>query len=122
MICFGWYLFGSFCLNHHWFFGGEKSISKIASALGKPVMMDECTAKKLRVSFARVLVDIDTTQELKQHMVIKDHTGARIQQKVEYEWQPLFYKGCNKVGHDCSLKQKQRAPSKPTQKKANQKH
>lgn len=26
---------------------GEKSIGKIASVLGKPVMMDDCTAKKL---------------------------------------------------------------------------
>lgn len=36
-------------------FWGEKSIGKIAIALGKPRMMDECTAKKLRVSYARVL-------------------------------------------------------------------
>jgi hypothetical protein len=31
-------------------FWGEKSIGKIASAIGKPMMTDECTAKKLRVS------------------------------------------------------------------------
>lgn len=54
---------------------GEKSISKIASALGKPVMMDECTSKKLRVSYARVLVEVDITTELKTSVNIKDHKG-----------------------------------------------
>lgn len=63
----------------------DTSISKIVSALGKSIMTDECMTKNLRVFYAKVLVEIDITQELKKSVVIKDHNGKKIQQKVEYE-------------------------------------
>lgn len=40
--------------------GGE-SIEEIASAIGKQLMTDECIEKKLRVSYARVLIEMDVT-------------------------------------------------------------
>ncbi|CAI8595563.1 unnamed protein product [Vicia faba] len=46
---------------HLW---GKKSISNIASTIGKPITTDECTAKKLCISYARVLVEVDITQKL----------------------------------------------------------
>ncbi|XP_058774501.1 uncharacterized protein LOC131648792 [Vicia villosa] len=84
---------------------GEESIGKIASALGKPLMMDECTAKKLRVSYARVLIEIDVTTELKDSINIKTPSGIRMVQQIEYEWRPPFCKQCNKVGHECKKKE-----------------
>lgn len=54
---------------------GEASIGKIVSALGKPLMTDECTAKKLRVSYERVLIEIDVTRELKSHVNIRGPGG-----------------------------------------------
>lgn len=44
---------------HLW---GERSIAKIASIAGKPVVIDECTAKKLRLSYACALVEVDITK------------------------------------------------------------
>lgn len=49
---------------------GDMSIGKIASAIGNPLLTDECTSKKLRVSYARVLIEVDVTKELKQHIII----------------------------------------------------
>lgn len=69
---------------------GEASIGKIASALGKPLTTDECTAKKLRVSYARVLIEIDVTRELQNHVIIRGPSGELIKQDVDYEWKPLF--------------------------------
>lgn len=40
-------------------FWGDSSIGKIISALGKPLMDNECTTTKLRVSYARVLIEVD---------------------------------------------------------------
>lgn len=80
---------------------GEKSLSKIASALDKPMVTDECTSKKLRVSYARIMVEIDITQPLKQFVKIRDKEGNVIQQAVEYEWKPSFCQICQKVGHVC---------------------
>jgi hypothetical protein len=79
---------------------GEKSIGKIASAIGKPMMTDECTAKKLRVSYARVLIEVDVTIELTNYITIRDPKGNKVLQQVEYEWKPPFCTKCNKVGHD----------------------
>ncbi|XP_058751687.1 uncharacterized protein LOC131624790 [Vicia villosa] len=69
---------------------GDKSIGKIASALGKPVMVDECTAKKLRVTYARVLIEVDVTNELKNYINIRDPSGKLLSQQVDYEWRPPF--------------------------------
>lgn len=80
---------------------GERSIGKITSAIGRPMMTDECTSKKLRVSYARVLIEVDITTNLKDAINIRDLQGSKILQEVEYEWKPPFCKKCNKVGHNC---------------------
>ncbi|CAK8544014.1 unnamed protein product [Lathyrus sativus] len=89
---------------HIW---GARSLSKIGSALGTPLVTDECTTNKLRVSYARILVEIDITQELKTHILIRDEKGARLNQPIEYEWKPLYCQRCHKIGHNCDK------PSKP---------
>lgn len=85
-------------------FWGDKSIGKISSAFGKSLMTDECTTKKLRVSYARVLIGVDVTTELKDYMNIRYPKGNKVLQKVEYECKPLYCKTCNKVGHKCKKK------------------
>lgn len=40
---------------------GAKSLSKISSALGTPLMTDEYTTNRYRISYARILVEIDMT-------------------------------------------------------------
>ncbi|XP_058753872.1 uncharacterized protein LOC131627051 [Vicia villosa] len=92
-------------------FWGDKSIGKIASAVGKPLMTDECTARKLRVSYAKVLIEVDVTVELKEEIMIRDGNSGKISQRVEYEWRPPFCAKCNKVGHTC--KNKVEIPMKP---------
>lgn len=47
---------------HLW---GSKILGKIGSAIGKPMFSDECTANKLRVSYARILVEVDITKKTK---------------------------------------------------------
>ena len=86
---------------HLW---GERSISKIASVVGKPITTDECTAKKLRISYARVLVEVDITQKPIETVDIMDHKGKLVEQKIEYEWRPMYCQSCLKIGHDCAIK------------------
>ncbi|CAJ2641905.1 unnamed protein product [Trifolium pratense] len=83
---------------HLW---GVKSLSKISSAIGNPLVTDECTAHKFRVSYARILVEMDITQKLPQDITIKDSEGNKLKQVVEYEWKPLFCDKCQKMGHIC---------------------
>lgn len=93
---------------HLW---GATSLGKIGSALGKPLFTDECTARKLRVSYARILVEVDVTQKLKDCVTIKDVKGKVIHQPVEYEWRPLFCEVSQRVGHICKA-QNRAAPKK----------
>ncbi|XP_058765287.1 uncharacterized protein LOC131638757 [Vicia villosa] len=83
---------------------GERSIGKIANDIRKPMLTDECTTKKLRVSYARVLIEVDVTKELKSQITIRDPAGEKMNQQVEYEWKPSFCTLCNKVGHRCKQK------------------
>ncbi|KAI5423833.1 hypothetical protein KIW84_030161 [Lathyrus oleraceus] len=86
---------------HLW---GEKCLAKIASSIGKPITMDECTTKKLRVSYARMLVEVDVTQKLRNSINVRDHNNKLVQQCIEYEWVPKYCHKCLKIGHDCALK------------------
>lgn len=92
---------------HLW---GSKSLGKIGSALGKPLFTDECTARKLRVSYARILVEVDITKKLKDSILIKDLQAKMINQPVEYEWKPLFCEKCQKLGHVCTPTTKRTVP------------
>lgn len=47
---------------HLW---GVRSLGKIGNALGNSLFIDECSANKLRLSYARILVEIDVTQKQK---------------------------------------------------------
>ncbi|XP_058775015.1 uncharacterized protein LOC131649265 [Vicia villosa] len=85
---------------------GAPSLGKIGSAVGIPLFTDECTAEKLRVSYARLLVEVDVTQKLCEEITIRDHEGKIRKQQVEYEWRPQYCERCQKIGHVCSNEKK----------------
>ncbi|XP_058770215.1 uncharacterized protein LOC131643883 [Vicia villosa] len=80
---------------------GAKSLGKIGSALGNPLFTDECTANKLHVLYARILVEIDITKKLKEFIIIRNNDSKKINQPVEFEWKPKFCEKCQKIGHQC---------------------
>uniref|UniRef100_A0A803N8Z5 DUF4283 domain-containing protein n=1 Tax=Chenopodium quinoa TaxID=63459 RepID=A0A803N8Z5_CHEQI len=89
---------------------GMNSLSRIGSTLGTPLLADECTASQTRLSYARLLIEIDLTQPIKHNIVIEGSNGRTINQKVVYEWEPIYCKRCTKAGHDCGV-------SKPVERK-----
>lgn len=95
---------------------GERSLNKIGSAIGTPMVTDECTTHKLRVSYARMLVEVDITRKLVEEIAIKDKDGRKMMQPIEYEWRPKFCDKCQKIGHQCGngVKKKKWQP-KPQQ-------
>lgn len=106
--------------NFHCIFGViEVLASKLASVVGKPMVTDKCTAKKLRVSYARVLVEVDITQPLRESVAVKDHLGHQFMQKIVYEWKPAYCAKCLKLGHDCAVAKPVQNPPKQGRKKQN---
>ncbi|CAI8597013.1 unnamed protein product [Vicia faba] len=83
------------------FLWGENSLNKIGSALGNPIVTDECTGNRLHVSYARILVKMDITNEHPKAITIRDSDGEKMQQAIEYEWKPILCGKCQKIGHNC---------------------
>ncbi|XP_019265997.1 PREDICTED: uncharacterized protein LOC109243506 [Nicotiana attenuata] len=86
---------------------GSKSLSRIASALGTPVFADECTTKQTRISFARMLVEINISRPLLDEITVVDPKGKYFQQTVTHDWKPEFCGVCQVVGHRCREKGKE---------------
>ncbi|KAG5583273.1 hypothetical protein H5410_053900 [Solanum commersonii] len=75
------------------------SLSRIASQAGTPIYADECTAKQTRISFARMLIEVNLTKPLPHDIAVMDPNGRVFTQAVEYDWKSLFYDKCQTIGH-----------------------
>lgn len=62
---------------------GSGSLGRIDCLIGAPLFADECTYKQLRISFARIIVEIDVTRELPKSILVQDPLGNTINQNVE---------------------------------------
>ncbi|KAK1307315.1 hypothetical protein QJS10_CPA10g01534 [Acorus calamus] len=87
---------------HMW---GTRLISKLASAVGKPLYMDTATASRSRVDFARVCVEISAQSELPSSILYREESIWK-EIPVDYEWKPSPCPQCRTFGHSesqCSL-------------------
>lgn len=48
---------------------GEGNLGRIASFLGKPICIDKLTAQCERISYTRVLIEMDITQSLRDALI-----------------------------------------------------
>ncbi|GJX87693.1 RNA-directed DNA polymerase, eukaryota, reverse transcriptase zinc-binding domain protein [Tanacetum coccineum] len=89
-----------------------EGISALASCLGKPLIMDNMTARRCqfwegRMDFARVLVEFDVMKGFKEKIEIQyrdmnnNKKGSKYV-KVEYAWKPEICPHCHVFGHNFS--------------------
>nr|XP_016453332.1 PREDICTED: uncharacterized protein LOC107777718 [Nicotiana tabacum] len=64
----------------------EENLGRIASLLGKSICTDKLTAQCERVSYARVLIEMDITQPLPDEVLIEKPYGSSWMQRVDFEW------------------------------------
>lgn len=76
-----------------------RAISKIASKLGKPLCVDNFTLERKRISYARVLIEIDTSISPLEMFDVKLPSGLVYSQYVYYENMPKFCNHCFMFGH-----------------------
>ncbi|KAK4412825.1 hypothetical protein Salat_2929700 [Sesamum alatum] len=72
---------------------------KDRSRLGNPIAMDALTRKMERVSYARILVEVDASKSLVDNVEFILPNGVMRKQPVVYEFTPKFCSGCNRFGH-----------------------
>lgn len=64
------------------------SFRRIASAIGKPIYVDECTTKQTRISYARTLIETNLTKPLSEEITVHEPNGRQCVQKVWFDWKP----------------------------------
>nr|XP_009759342.1 PREDICTED: uncharacterized protein LOC104211900 [Nicotiana sylvestris] len=79
-----------------------KALSKLGSALGNPIYAYECTIGSIRISYVRMLIEMDVTKPLPRTVKLQDPKGKIIQQEITYDWEPSFCAKYLKIGHDCN--------------------
>ena len=87
----------------------QRGLSYIASAIGVPLYMDQITAKKQRLSFAKICIELESTKEIPCAIDVKLRDGSLVLVFVEIPWRPLKCVNCNIFGHsnkDCPRKTK----------------
>lgn len=76
-----------------------KSLSKIASMVGKPLQSDMLTSSMARLSYARILIELDLRKPLRDHIAVSLPNGVLIDQEIIYETLPKFCSHCHVMGH-----------------------
>lgn len=76
-----------------------KALGRICSMVGDPICTDAMTSKKERLSYARVLVNVDLEKDLVKEIRINLPNGKVRSQYVSYESLPKFCSFCKMMGH-----------------------
>ncbi|XP_074299071.1 uncharacterized protein LOC141630094 [Silene latifolia] len=91
-------------------------IQAIAGLVGKFVKKDQETHDKIRLSYARVMVELSMDQSLPAKVKFLDESGHMVFMPVEYEWKPILCTSCNGIGHNAAqCKKSVKKPHKPKQ-------
>ncbi|KAK4422065.1 hypothetical protein Salat_2157400 [Sesamum alatum] len=75
------------------------ALGKIGSRLGTPIAMESLTMSMERVSYARILVEVDASKKLVDQVEFVLPNGVTRKQPVVYEFTPKFCSECHRFGH-----------------------
>ncbi|KAL9238991.1 hypothetical protein vseg_013352 [Gypsophila vaccaria] len=76
-----------------------KSLPKIAGLIGKYIKCDNPTEQRIKLGYARVMVEVAVDGNLPEIVTFKDEKDDIVQVEVEYEWKPVTCGKCHKMGH-----------------------
>ncbi|XP_050229137.1 uncharacterized protein LOC126678279 [Mercurialis annua] len=82
-----------------WEFWSPTMLGRMASLSGKPMFTDQCTNDMSRLSYARVLVEMEVLKEFPHEVILEDEFGEQFVQRVVYEWRPPVCSKCRIMGH-----------------------
>ncbi|TMW81375.1 hypothetical protein EJD97_010021 [Solanum chilense] len=82
------------------------------SAIGVPLFANECTTKQTRISYARMLIEVNVTKPIPQQITVMDPNGRTFMQEIVMEWKPQYCDKCQKIGHQCQSVTMEEQPKK----------
>lgn len=82
---------------------GEKILFKIVGQIGSPIKFDVYTKEKNRLSYPRILIEVQLEQKLLETVQFEGEYGRLNEVKIVYEWKPTICKHCSGVGHETEM-------------------
>ncbi|XP_042518471.1 beta-glucosidase 18-like [Macadamia integrifolia] len=79
--------------------GAKEALSAIGSVIEHPISSDVRTKTLERLSFVRLCVEVNASEELPFVAAIKDEEGHIFNQEIRYDWKPPRCNVCNVFGH-----------------------
>ncbi|XP_062080661.1 uncharacterized protein LOC133785445 [Humulus lupulus] len=81
---------------------GKNCLSVLVSTIEKPIMVDKFTKDRSMIRFARVLVEMEITDDPPFIIHFVNERGQIQEQFVEYEWLPIKCSTCKGYGHNAA--------------------
>ncbi|XP_062076198.1 uncharacterized protein LOC133780524 [Humulus lupulus] len=78
---------------------GTKCLSALMSTIGNLLLVDKVTKDRSMMQFARVLVEIEISEDLPKSVQLLNEKGQLMEQLLEFEWLPIQCRGCKVFGH-----------------------
>ncbi|KAL0404666.1 UNVERIFIED_CONTAM: hypothetical protein Sradi_2107400 [Sesamum radiatum] len=75
------------------------TLGKIGSRLGTPIAMDSLIRTMKKVSYGCILVEVNASKLLVDHVEFVLPNGVTRKQPVVFEFIPKFCTDCNRFGH-----------------------
>lgn len=69
-------------------------MSRIAGRIRVQLCANEFTILQRRVSFSMALIEVDVTEDLPCSVILVDENGVEFDQKVTYDWVPIYCHKC----------------------------
>lgn len=78
----------------------KQSLSRLATAIGKPVSLALETERRENFEVAKMWVRVNLLSDLPKRIVSGFSNGREVDIHVSYPWLPLKCGGCGKFGHE----------------------
>lgn len=75
------------------------ALGKLASLIGEPIAVDHKTMARNHIDGPRVQVLVDPARRPLYGVNLSLHNGTKFEQKIIYDYYPIFCSTCSRVGH-----------------------
>lgn len=91
---------------------GQRSLFKIVEQIGKPIQMDEHTARRNKLMYPRLMVEVSMNQQFPRVISFVNELDETVILDVHYEWLPITCSICFGMGHEASVCRKKEQVTK----------
>ncbi|KAL2894592.1 hypothetical protein RDABS01_010501 [Bienertia sinuspersici] len=94
---------------------GIKALEEILKPVGKLIRVDENTARRDKLQYARVTIEVEVNQAFPDSVRFYNEKGGLENATLNYEWLPTICSNCKKMGHNASICYTEKEGRKPGQ-------